>query len=127
MLTVSMLLATGLSFGQASVSLSPSGGPPTAKFQVAGSGFSPHAAIDIYFDVKHEALAIADGTGSFARITIHAPASAPPGKHWVSAVQRSGDSGAQAGFWVHTNWNQTGFDAAHSTWNLFENVLSRSN
>lgn len=113
-----------LCLGQASISLSPKGGPPTSGLRVSGSGFTPGAQINIYFDVKDEALVIADGTGSFSDVKIEATPSAVPGKHWVSAVQRSGYTGAQSPFWVHTDWSQLGFEPAHSWSNPYENVLN---
>jgi hypothetical protein len=116
----------GLSFSQPAVSLSPSGGPPTTKLLVSGSHFSPFAAIDIYFDTADQALAIADGSGSFSHIAIQVPASALPGQHWVTAVQRSGAIGAQALFRVNTNWSQFRFTPRHNGLNPYENVLSPS-
>jgi outer membrane protein assembly factor BamB len=113
-----------LCLGQASISLSSKGGPPTSSLRVSGSGFTPGAQINIYFDVKDEALVIADGTGSFSDVKIEVMPSAAPGKHWVSAVQRSGYTGAQSPFWVHTDWAQMGFAPAHSWSNPYENVLS---
>lgn len=98
--------------------------PPTTHLRVSGSGFTAYAEIDIYFDTKDEALAVANGAGSFSKITIKASASALPGTHWVSAVQRSNDTGAQSPFWVHTNWSQAGFAPYHDEWNPYENVLS---
>src|SRR5439155_1078123 len=47
-----------------------------------------------------------------------------PGPHWVSAVQRSNGTGAQAPFTVQTDWTQFRYDASHSGLNRFENVLS---
>jgi outer membrane protein assembly factor BamB len=119
-----VLLAAGISFGKPAVSLSRKSGPPTSKLLVSGSGYKPYAEIDIYFDTKDEAKAIANGSGSFSKISIEAPASALPGKHWVSAVQRPGDAGAQAPFLVNTNWSQFHFTPNHRGLNPYENVLS---
>jgi len=121
---IAILCLAGFSFSQPAVSLSPSDGPPTTKLLVSGSHFSPFAAIDIYFDTADKALAIADGSGSFSHIAIQVPASALPGQHWVSAVQRAGATGAQAPFRVNTNWAQFGFTSRHKRLNLYENVLS---
>jgi outer membrane protein assembly factor BamB len=122
---IAVVTTAALCFGQ-SVTLSPDNGPPTTTISVAGSGFTPNAAIQIFFDTNKEALAVADSNGAFSRIQIKALSSAVSGKHWVSAVQRSGGSGAQSPFWVHTDWAQLGFNSWHSQWNLFENVLSAS-
>ncbi len=62
-LSIVVLLAAGVCYGKPAVSLSPKSGPPTSKLLVSGSGFKPHAAIDIYFDTKDEAKAIANGSG----------------------------------------------------------------
>lgn len=100
--------------------------PPTSNIFVSGKGFKPHGAIDIYFDTADEPLAVADGSGAFSKIPIQAPASADPGKHRVSAIQRSGHSGDQVPFTVNTNWNQFHFSPDHKGFNPFENVLGPS-
>jgi outer membrane protein assembly factor BamB len=119
-----VLLAAGVCFGKPAVSLSRKSGPPTTKFLVSGSGYKPYAEIDIYFDTKDEAKAIANGSGKFSKISIEAPRSALPGKHWVSAVERPGDTGAQAPFSVNTNWSQFGFTPDLRRLNPYENVLN---
>jgi outer membrane protein assembly factor BamB len=126
LLSMVVLLAAGVCFGKPAVSLSRKSGPPTTKFLVSGSGYKPYAEIDIYFDTKDEAKAVANGSGKFSKISIEAPRSALPGKHWVSAVQRPGDKGAQAPFSVNTNWSQFGFTPDLKRLNPYENVLSPS-
>jgi outer membrane protein assembly factor BamB len=121
-----VLLAAGMCFGKPAVSLSRKSGPPTSKLLVSGSGYKPFAEIDIYFDAKDEAKAIANGSGKFSKISIEAPRSALPGKHWVSAVQRPGKTGAQAPFLVNTNWSQFGFTSDGKRANPYENVLNPS-
>jgi outer membrane protein assembly factor BamB len=125
LLSIMLLLVAGVCLGKAAVSLSRKSGPPTSKLLVSGSGFKPAAEIVIYFDTKDEAKAIANGSGSFFNIGIEAPTSALPGKHWVSAVQRPGDMGAQAPFLVNTNWSQFHFTPNHEGLNPYENVLNR--
>ena len=124
LLSIVVLLVAGVCLGKPAVSLSRKSGPPTSKLLVSGSGYKPSAEIDIYFDTKDEAKAIANGSGSFSNISIEAPASALPGKHWVSAVQRPGDTGAQAPFLVNTNWSQFHFTPNHDGLNPYENVLN---
>jgi outer membrane protein assembly factor BamB len=126
LLSIVVLLAAGACFGKPAVSLSRKSGPPTSKLLVSGSGYKPYAEIDIYFDTKDEAKAIANGSGSFSKIAIEAPGSALPGKHFVSAVQRAGDTGAQAPFLVNTNWSQFGFTPDLKRLNPYENVLNTS-
>lgn len=120
------LLLGVFSAGQ-TISLSPKFGPPTTKTNISGSGFSPNSAVDIYFDTTDEILVITDGTGAFAKTSLKTPASAVPGQHWVSAVQRSTGTGSQTAFTVSTNWSQMGFDSAHRGWNPYENVLNTGN
>src|ERR1700733_2541456 len=128
-----LMLIVGLAFCSAAFSQSPTitlsqrGGPPTTQFQVSGSGFSPSAAVDIYFDITDQALAIANGSGSFSGIVLEAPAAALPGTHWVTIVQRSSDTGAQATFTVFANWSEFGFGPKHQGYNPYENVLNTSN
>jgi outer membrane protein assembly factor BamB len=126
LLGTAILFLTGFCFSQPAISLSPSSGPPTTNLRVSGSGFAPNAKIDIYFGTQDEAVAMTNGSGSFSQIAIPAPASALPGAHWVSAVERSGHSGAQATFLVSTSWKQ--FHRHNMVrWNQYENVLNVNN
>src|SRR5579884_1403697 len=110
----------------ASITLSPTVGPPTSSITVTGSGFSKNKAVDVYFDTSDEALAGTDGQGAFS-ITITVPADAVPGTHTVSAVQRYTGLTAQASFLVQTNWDEFGYNLQHSGTNPYENVLNPSN
>ena len=69
LLSMVVLLAAGVCFGKPAVSLSRKSGPPTSKLLVSGSGYKPYAEIDIYFDTKDEAKAIANGSGTFSKIS----------------------------------------------------------
>ena len=126
LLSIVVLLAAGACFAQPAVSLSLTSGPPTSQLLVSGSGFTPYAEIDIYFDSQDEAKATANGSGSFSNISIQAPASALPGRHRVKAVQRSGGASAQAPFLVNTSWSQFGFRPDHIRYNPYENLLTPS-
>jgi len=106
------------------VTVSPKSNPPTTDVLVSGSGFSPYAAIDIYFDTTDEALASANASGAFSKISIQVPPSAVPGEHWITAVQRSNDHSAQTPFTVNTNWAESGFTPERKRFNPYENVLS---
>jgi outer membrane protein assembly factor BamB len=119
-----LLMASAACFAQPAISLSPTGGPPGTTVSVAGRGFTPYAQVNIYFDTKKEGLAVANESGSFSKINLVVPAKTQPGTHWVSAVQRAGRIGAQAQFFVHTDWSQYGFDANHDHSNPYENELS---
>src|ERR1700733_7499507 len=96
--TVTITLALSSAAFSQTITLSLKEGPPTGSTTVSGSGFFAHAAIDLYFDTTGEALVIANALGAFSNIAIEVPASALPGTHWVSAVQRSNDTGAQVAF-----------------------------
>jgi outer membrane protein assembly factor BamB len=126
LLGTAILFLAGFCFSQPAISLSPTDGPPTTSLRVSGSGFAPNARVDIYFGTQDEALAVANGAGSFSQIAIPAPASALPGTHWVSAVERSSHTGAQATFLVSTSWSE--FDRPDmKRWNPYENVLNVNN
>jgi outer membrane protein assembly factor BamB len=109
------------------VKLSPRTGPPTSTVRVSGSGFAAYKAVDIYFGTTDEALAATNGNGAFSGIRIRVPASAVPGRHYITAVQRHSGRAAQARFLVNTNWAQDGYSAGRSGLNPYENVLSPSN
>lgn len=122
-----LLTLTGFCLAQPAVKLSVKDGPPTSTVTVSGSGFGDYAAVDIYFDTSDEGLALANGSGEFSGIAIEVTASALPGTHWISAVQRSTDTGAQAPFVVETNWSQFGFTPRNQRNNYYENVLNQYN
>jgi len=86
-----------------------------------------YRAVDIYFDTTDEALVATSGSGAFSGIRIRVPASAVPGRHYVTAVQRHSGRAAQARFLVNTNWAQDRYSASRSGLNPYENVLSPSN
>jgi len=94
---------------------------------VLGTGFGAHRAVDIYFDTKDKALAATSGKGTFSGIEIRVPASAAPGMHYITAVQRHSGLSAQAPFLVNTNWAQFRYSNANTGFNPYENVLSRFN
>jgi putative pyrroloquinoline-quinone-binding quinoprotein len=60
--------------------------------------------VDINFDTTDEALVSTSGSGAFSGIKVRVPASAVPGRHYVTAVQRHSGRSAQARFLVNTNW-----------------------
>src|SRR5215469_1278761 len=120
---VTMLLLTASSFSQ-SITVAPASNPPNTTTLVSGSGFSAAADVDIYFDSSDLALAVTDDTGSFSRIALRVPASALPGEHTVSAVDRSTGASAQTPFRVDMRWAQFHKRPSRDGHNLGENVLS---
>jgi len=109
------------------VALSVRSGPPTSTVRVSGAGFGASRTVDIYFDTTHEAVARTSGTGTFSGTAIAVPASAVPGKHHITAVERHSGSKAQALFLVRTNWAQYHYSSSRTGLNPYENVLSPSN
>src|SRR5581483_2341997 len=79
-----------------------------------------------FFDTTDVALAGTDSAGNVSGVTIAVPASAVPGRHWISLEGRHTGLFAQQPFVVRTNWPQYKYSAAHRGYNAFENVLSPS-
>ena len=123
---IAILLLAGFCFAQTTISLSPKDGPPTTTLRVSGSGFTPYAQIDVYFDSQDEALAVADAAGTFSQIAIQAPKSAVPGNHWVTVAERSGHIAKQEIFEVHVNWTEFHTKDMRRE-NPYENVLNVNN
>ena len=67
---------------------------------VSGAGFGAYEAVDIYFGTADQALASASGTGNFAGLAVQVPASAVPGRAYLTAVGRHSGLSAQAQFLV---------------------------
>ena len=109
------------------IALSPYENHPNSTVQGKGAGFGAYEAIDIYFDTTDEALAIANANGAFPKIPIPVPASALPGTHYVTAVQRSNGEGSQRVFTVNTDWAQFHFNEKRKGLNAWENVLAPNN
>jgi outer membrane protein assembly factor BamB len=55
------------------------------------------------------------------------PAERVPAKHWVTALERNNDKGAQELFLVRTDWSEFHFDADGTRLNPYENVLNVNN
>src|SRR6516162_3628237 len=121
-----ILWLTASSFSQ-SITVSPASNPPNTTIFVSGSGFSAGADVDISFDTTDLALAVTDDTGSFSQIALHVPATALPGEHTVSAVERSTGARAQTPFRVDTRWAQFRKRPSRDGHNFGENVLGPDN
>lgn len=107
-----------------SITLSKKSGPPTSRILVSGSGFEPNVGVGIFFDTKDKTLVVTNGKGDFQHAAINAPRSAHPGEHWVTALERNNDKGAQQPFLVETNWSQFRFSPDHEGLDPYENVLN---
>jgi outer membrane protein assembly factor BamB len=124
-LLVTCSLLCGIAGAAPSIALSRKSGPPTSKILVSGRGFKPNVGVDIYFGTRDEALVVTNSSGEFDNAKIHAPRSAHPGEHWVTALERNNDKGAQEPFLVRTDWNQFHLNGTHVGYNAYENVLNR--
>ena len=123
---LAVLLHGAFCLSQTTISLSVGSGPPTTKVQVSGSGFPVNAAVNIYFDGGREAVATANGSGSFSGVTIRVPSSALPGDHAVKATPAKGGASAHAKFLVRTDWAE--FHRSNMRrWNQYENVINTGN
>jgi outer membrane protein assembly factor BamB len=107
-----------------SITLSKKTGPPTSQILVSGRGFEPNVGVDMYFDTKDEVLVVTDRQGRFEKAKVYAPKQARPGQHWVTALERNNDKGAQMPFLVQTDWPQFHFEADGTRLNPYENVLT---
>jgi outer membrane protein assembly factor BamB len=123
-LFIACLLFCGVASAAPSITLSKESGPPTSKILVSGRGFEANVGVDIYFGTKDEVLVVTNGKGEFHNAGAYAPRSAHPGNHWVTALERNNDKGAQQPFLVQTNWGQFHFGPDHEGLNPFENVLN---
>jgi len=126
LLAVCLLLFSGVSRATPCITLSKKSGPPTSQILVSGRGFEPNVGVNIYFDTRDEALVVTNGKGEFKDAKAYAPRSARPGQHWVTALERNNDQGAQKRFLVQTNWSQFRFGESLTGQNPYENVLNRS-
>ena len=113
----------------------PQAGPPGSQTQTVGNGWDPNATIDLYFDSTDVGLVDTDNNGSFGMalkaptirqngFTIQIPKDAVPGQHWITAVERITQLQAQVPFTVSVDWPQFQFDAQHTGFNPYENVLN---
>lgn len=108
------------------VKATPASGHPTAAITVSGTAFGDLEAIDVYVDTVDTLLLVSSATGTFSgSVTI--PATASPGKHYITAIGRKSGDAAQVAFTVTTPWAELGFGAAARAWNPWENTLTTGN
>src|SRR6202012_213923 len=94
---------------------------------VAGTGFAPSEAVDIYFDNTDMLLVVTNSAGALPARQLNVPASALAGEHWVTAIGRKSGDAAQVAFTVSTDWKELGFSSHGKRVNPYENVLSADN
>jgi eukaryotic-like serine/threonine-protein kinase len=125
-LFLACFLLTGIASATPSITLSKKSGPPTSGIAVSGRGFKPNVGVDIYFDTKDKALVVTNREGEFKNAKIHVPRGARPGRHWVTALERTDQKGAQKPFLVRTDWPLVGFNDARTGLNPYENALGEN-
>lgn len=100
-------------------------GTPTASVTIGGTGFDPSTSLDVYFDRDDLAIATSSASGVVS-VTLTVPASAQPGKHWITLDEGHGRPAAQVAYSVRTDWLQSGFGPGKRGLNPFENTISSS-
>jgi outer membrane protein assembly factor BamB len=120
-----LLTPVGVAAASAVVTLKARSGPPTTVTTVRGSGFGASETIDVYFDTTDLVLASTNSTGGFS-VKLTVPATAAPGRHWITADARATRLSAQAAFTVGTNWLSFRDGPSRSGVNPYENVLNPS-
>lgn len=101
-------------------------GHPYVRTVVYGGGFHAFSAVDLYFDSVDTALVVASDTGTIAT-AYFIPASAQPGQHWITFVERGSGWGAQKAFTVQTDWQEMGFSGLNRGYNPYENTIASWN
>src|SRR5438874_300147 len=120
-------LAVHATANTTTITLSKVTGPPTTKVTVKGTSFGSSETVIVTFDSSTMlGTTTTNSTGSFS-LGITIPASALPGTHSIQATGRSSGLTASHTFLVNTNWQQFGYDPAHSRTNPYENVLTSIN
>jgi outer membrane protein assembly factor BamB len=120
-----LLTPVGAAAASPVVTLTPANGPPTTVTAVKGTGFGAYETIDVYFDTNDVVLASTNSTGRFS-VQLTVPATATPGRHWITADARATRLSAQAAFTVGTNWLSFRDGPSRSGVNPYENVLNPS-
>ncbi len=109
----------------ASLVASPTVGPPTSSVTVAAAGFGAAERVDVYFDSVATTAAgsfvASAGGGGTLKVVVRATAR-PKSHTWIARGRRTSRQ-ARASFLVRASWPQVDYDATHSNFNPYENVL----
>jgi outer membrane protein assembly factor BamB len=81
------------------LTLQPTGGPPTTVVEVSGTGFGSDEAVDVSFGSTTVATGGADQSGAFST-TFRVPRSAPAGAHQVTGTGQTSELVASSAFTV---------------------------
>ncbi|MDR4308097.1 PQQ-binding-like beta-propeller repeat protein [Chelatococcus sambhunathii] len=100
---------------------------PGTAFTITGSGFTANAVVEVYFDLKQVAFRVTNASGAFT-YNAKVPKTALPGALTVTAMPRSGSTGAvgQKDLTVRTDWGNWRGSPRSRAFNKTENVLSTS-
>src|ERR1700716_2175569 len=110
----------------ATVSVSPTAGPPTTKATATGSGFTAGETVTLTFDTSAAGSAVTDSAGNFTQPVL-VPKSAQPGSHTVQAAGQTSGLLASATFTVQTNWPSFKNVPSRIGVNPFENTINSTN
>jgi outer membrane protein assembly factor BamB len=98
-------------------------GPPGTASYMHGYGFLPDERVQVAVAGRPVTVTPpTDGAGHFD-LAFNVPTSAPPGSDQIVAKGLQSKRKATADFYVHTDWNQFGYDAQKASENPTENVL----
>ena len=122
-LALAALISGDPAHADTSLLLSAGTGHPGVRLSIAGAGFAPSEAIDLYVDTVDTSLLVTSSTGAFGS-TVVIPASAGPGQHVVTAIGRRVGDAAQKTYSVTTPWTELGFGSACTAFNPYENTLT---
>lgn len=100
-------------------------GPPGTPSYIFGTGFGPSENVNITLAGKFLASQSTNAAGKF-ELALPIPATAPPGSQKIVATGQGGKVGT-ATFYVHTDWDQVGYNAGRSGFNPLEKVLCQGN
>lgn len=72
----------------ASITLTPSSGPPNTQVTITGRDFDPSLRLTVFFDTTNtEVTGFSDGSGNLGAVTFNVPSSATGGVHEVSVQE----------------------------------------
>ncbi len=116
-------LAVHATANTTTITLSKVTGPPTTKVTVKGTGFGSSETVVVTFDSRTTVgTTTTDSIGKLLPWHHHSCFSAA-GKQSIRQRARASGTASQT-FLVNTNWQQFGYDPAHSRTNPYENVLT---
>ena len=114
-----------LSLGDATV-LTRRSAPPGSSLLVGGRSFEPHEEVEVRLAGTTLGATSADDTGSFC-VRFHIPGDLTPSVYDLAFEAQEAGTRAEARFAIRTDWAQGSFSASRTSFNPFENLLSRSN